>query len=166
MRVHLDHVPSNSEICAIRSFVWKMKWLSLVGFAAMVAAVLCLWRTRSLFAATPWGIGLQFSAVLLMIWARVAFGMRSFHAGANPTAGGLVTSGPYRFIRHPIYAAICVFVWAGVFGYLSLTSLSLGVLATAGAIARLICEERLVLQRYPEYHAYGLTTKRLLPGVW
>lgn len=29
-------------------------------------------------------------------------------------AGGLVTNGPYRFIRHPIYTAVCLFVWTGV----------------------------------------------------
>jgi protein-S-isoprenylcysteine O-methyltransferase Ste14 len=34
--------------------------------------------------------------------ARVTFGGRSFHVGANPTEGGLVTKGPYRFVRHPI----------------------------------------------------------------
>jgi protein-S-isoprenylcysteine O-methyltransferase Ste14 len=42
--------------------------------------------------------------------ARVTFGRRSFHAAANPTAGGLVTTGPYRLIRHPIYTAACLFV--------------------------------------------------------
>jgi len=45
-----------------------------------------------------------------MLWARLTFGGRSFHAGANPTAGGVVTTGPYRFVRHPIYAAILYFL--------------------------------------------------------
>ena len=29
-------------------------------------------------------------------------------------AGGVVTTGPYRFFRHPIYAAFCLFTSAGV----------------------------------------------------
>jgi hypothetical protein len=41
----------------------------------------------------------------------LTFGARSFHAGANPTDGGVVTAGPYRFFRHPIYAAILYFLW-------------------------------------------------------
>ena len=48
-----------------------------------------------------------------MVAARITFGRRSFHAAANPTEGGLVTTGPYAYIRHPIYAAILYFVWAG-----------------------------------------------------
>ena len=27
--------------------------------------------------------------------------------------GGLVTTGPYRYVRHPIYAAATYFAWAG-----------------------------------------------------
>lgn len=48
-----------------------------------------------------------------MAWARLTFGRRSFHASAVPTAGGVETRGPYRFIRHPIYTAACVIGSAG-----------------------------------------------------
>ena len=49
-----------------------------------------------------------------MLWARLTFGWRSFHAGARPTEGGIVTRGPYHWVRHPIYLAILLFTWAGV----------------------------------------------------
>ena len=143
-----------------------MKVLSLIGFSLLLAAVLCLWQIGSLFSRAPWGIAIQLAAILLMLWARLTFGLRSFHAGANPTAGALITTGPYRFVRHPIYAAICLFLWAGILGHQSLQAISLGALATAGVIVRLSCEERLVSERYPDYRAYSLTTKRLLPGIW
>ena len=143
-----------------------MKWLSLLGFGAIVVAILWLWQRGALFAPTPWAIVPQVAAVLLMIWARITFGIRSFHAQANPTSGGLVTKGPYRYVRHPIYAAICLFVWPGDFAHLSPFTLSLGALATAGVLVRLFCEEQLVTQRYPEYRTYAQRTKRLLPGLW
>jgi hypothetical protein len=70
-------------------------------------------RIGVLFTAQPIAIALQLIAVALMVLARVTFGRRSFHAAANPTAGGLVTTGPYRIIRHPISAA-CLFGWGPI----------------------------------------------------
>lgn len=143
-----------------------MRWLSLLGFALIVIAALALAQIGALFSPQPWVIALQIAAAVLMLWARLSFGLRSFHADAGPTAGGLVTHGPYRFLRHPIYAAICLFIWAAVAAHLSPLTFSLGALATVGAILRLLCEERLVTERYPEYNAYAQRTKRLLPGLW
>jgi|ERR1700730_5920425 len=91
-----------------------MKALSLLGYIIIVLGVLGLWRTGSLFAHHPLLIAVQIGAVALMLWARLTFGLRSFHPGANPTAGDLVTTGPYRSIRHPIYTSICLFTVAGL----------------------------------------------------
>jgi len=101
-----------------------------------------------------------------MIWARVTFGMRSFHAAANPTEGGIVTTGPYRFLRHPIYAAILYFLWTGVASHASVLSVTAGVVATLGIAGRIVTEERLVTERYPEYREYAARTKRVVPFVF
>jgi hypothetical protein len=58
----------------------------------------------------PFVLAPEAAAMALMLWVRVTFDRRSFHAVANPTEGGLVTTGPYRFVRHPIYTAVCLFV--------------------------------------------------------
>jgi protein-S-isoprenylcysteine O-methyltransferase Ste14 len=105
-------------------------------------------------------------AVLLFFWARITFGRRSFHAVANPTEGGLVTNGPYRYIRHPIYTAICLFTWAGVAGHWGLSAGLCGVVILAGAVIRILCEEKLVTSRYPEYAAYATKTWRMVPFVY
>jgi protein-S-isoprenylcysteine O-methyltransferase Ste14 len=143
-----------------------LKTLSVVGFLLMIAGMLGLLATRSLLSPAPVVIAVQLAAVGLMIWARTTFGMRSFHASADPTAGGLVTTGPYRFVRHPIYTAVCLFAFAGALAHLSVVSLGLALLVLFGALARMRCEEHLLLQRYPEYSAYAATTKRMLPFVF
>jgi protein-S-isoprenylcysteine O-methyltransferase Ste14 len=101
-----------------------------------------------------------------MVWARVTFGRRSFHASADPTAGGLVTTGPYHYIRHPIYTAASLFGWGAVVAHWSAVGAALGVALTAGGLVRIMCEERLLVKAYPGYLAYSKTTKRMLPFVF
>ncbi len=137
--------------------------LSLAGFLLAVLGLLGLLYTRQIFATGPISIVLQGLALALMVWARVTFGMRSFHAGANPTEGGLVASGPYRWWRHPIYAAVLLFAWVGVSVHLSPLSAALGGLVTLGLGVRMSLEEKLLQRRYPEYAAYAAHTRRVLP---
>jgi protein-S-isoprenylcysteine O-methyltransferase Ste14 len=143
----------------------NMKRLSILAFVISVLALLTLIARRSLFAHGWLAIAIQIGAVCLMIWARLTFGLRSFHAAANPTSGGLVTKGPYRFIRHPIYAAVIYFVWAGVLSHLSLINVCLGIIITAGLVIRIRSEERLLIGMYPEYADYAAKTKRIVPFV-
>jgi protein-S-isoprenylcysteine O-methyltransferase Ste14 len=143
-----------------------LKKLSLVGLLMMAGGVVALWRLGALFSPSPAVIAVQALAVALFLWARWTFGLRSFHAAANPTKGGLVTTGPYRFIRHPIYTAICLFGWAGVAAHLSAVNALFGVLMTAGALVRMLCEEKLVVEVYPEYREYAARTKRMIPYVF
>lgn len=137
----------------------------MVAFAGAVAGIAFLILRQSLFATNPIGIAIQVLAVGLMIWARVTFGRRSFHAAADPTAGGLVTHGPYRYWRHPIYAAILYFVWAGIPSHPSLEAAVAAGLVTLGLVARMLLEERLVAAEYPEYAEYARQTKRVIPFV-
>ena len=143
-----------------------LKVLSVLGLLLMISGLLGLIATHTLFSRSPLVIVVQVAAVALMVWARVTFGRRSFHATANPTEGGLVTTGPYRFVRHPIYTAVCLFVFAGALAHVSLTAVGLALLVFLGALGRMLPEERLVLQRYPEYAEYAARTKRMLPLVF
>lgn len=79
--------------------------LSGVGFLLMGGGLAALVVKNAVVSGNPAVILFQLAAIALMVWARVTFGRRSFHATANPTEGVLVTTGPYRFIRHPITQA-------------------------------------------------------------
>ena len=140
--------------------------LSVVAFALMVVGIVGLLETGSLFSRSPFVIATQGLAIALMVWARLAFGTRSFHAAADPTSGGLVTSGPYRFIRHPIYTAASLFAWAGVAAHPSVISMLFGACVLTGGILRMLLEERLVAATYPEYRQYAATTKRMVPYLF
>src|SRR5947209_4061647 len=140
-----------------------LRTLSLVALLLMVLAMAGLLVTHSLLSPSAVVITIQCAAFGLMLWARATFGRRSLHASADPTNGGLVTTGPYRFIRHPIYTAACLFGWAGILGNWSLIAAIFGTLLFAAAIVRMLCEERLVAEMYPAYREYATVTKRMLP---
>jgi protein-S-isoprenylcysteine O-methyltransferase Ste14 len=140
--------------------------LSIVGFAMAVAALVALLFLHHLIAGNPVLVALQVAAVVLMLWARKTFGWRSFHAAANTSEGGLVTTGPYRYWRHPIYASIVYFVWAGQVEAPELLPIGLAVAATLGLLARMLIEERFLRATYPEYAEYSKRAKRFVPFVF
>src|SRR5215208_1932803 len=142
---------------------------SIVAVVVLVIAIVALYLRHELLGTNALAVGLQVAAAALMLWARVTFGRRSFHAAANPTAGGLVTWGPYRYWRHPIYAAILLFVWVGIHSQHSppsLPAILLAGLATIMTAVRIQAEETLVRGMYPEYSAYAARTKRIIPFVF
>jgi len=143
-----------------------LKILSITGYIGMIGGLLGLLATRNLFSSSPFVISLQVVALLLFLWARATFGRRSYHVVADPTEGGLVTGGPYRYIRHPIYAAFCLFTWAGVAAHWSWSSGLCGGLILGSAVMRIFCEEALVGARYPEYAQYKVRTWRMIPYVY
>lgn len=140
--------------------------LSKVAFALMVAGIVGLYYMNSLVGASPAVIGLQVCGAALMIWARLTFGKRSFHAAATPTAGGLVTTGPYRYLRHPIYTAIFIFVWPPAIAQRAAAPIAFATLILIGAVIRMWCEEYLLVRQYPDYAVYAKTTKRIVPYLF
>jgi len=143
-----------------------LKTFSVIGYAVSVLALVALFYFHAILSWSPFIITIQLLAIALMVWARMTFGWRSFHYAANPTKGGLITSGPYRFIRHPIYAAIMYFAIAGVAGNLSWPSAAMLAVVCLGSGVRIFCEERLLIADYPEYTEYAQRTKRLMPYVF
>jgi len=147
-------------------FVMNARTTSIVAVLILAGSVVLLFRRGELLGAGPVSIGFQVIAVLLMLWARVTFGRRSFHAAASPTGGGLVTAGPYRYVRHPIYTAAQFFVWPPAIFRATAPAIAFAILVSIGAIIRMLCEEYLLVRQYPGYLEYAKSTKRMIPYVF
>jgi protein-S-isoprenylcysteine O-methyltransferase Ste14 len=132
----------------------------------IVAAIVVLGVTGNLFSSSPLAIAAQVAAVALNVWARISFQKGTFRVSAAPGGPSIITSGPYRFIRHPMYAAALLFIWAAVASHLSASTIAIGTAATAFGVARVIVEERLLRATYPDYHDYSKSTKALIPYVF
>jgi protein-S-isoprenylcysteine O-methyltransferase Ste14 len=78
-----------------------------------------------------------------------------------------VQSGPYRYVRHPMYVGLLLMfvAWPLVLGAWW-NAVPLGALAVA-YIVRTALEDRMLREHLPGYRNYSqLTRYRLLPGVW
>jgi protein-S-isoprenylcysteine O-methyltransferase Ste14 len=109
------------------------------------------------------GLVLVTLGAVLSLVSLVAIG-RFF--GIRPALRGLVTSGPYRLVRHPIYLSYVIAdIGYNLEEWNSITLL-LVLIGWASLIYRIQAEER-VISQHAEWPAYvGLVRYRLFPGIW
>ena len=126
-----------------------------------------LWLGWSGIRACPWlWIGV-FAGAAIMVSGILAIRISQLRMTPEPGAKAvLCRSGPYRFIRHPMYTGLLL-----AFGMFALAEGGwAGSLTWLGLFAvlwiKLQIEERHWLARDPEYAAYQRETKRLVPWVF
>ena len=106
-------------------------------------------------------------AVLLIGWTFRVNRPGNFNIHPKPRAGGtLITSGPYGWIRHPMYTAVLLGAWALAWtaasdeAWLAWWALSLVLWAKS------MLEERWMLAQYSGYAHYREQTKRFIPWIY
>ncbi len=144
----------------------NLKIGSIIAFGILLLGLFFLINNNYIFSKNPITIIIQIFAFAIMIWARITFGFRSFHASANSTKGRLITNGPYKWLRHPIYASIIYFFWACVIAYPNIETIGAVLLITLGSYARMLLEEKSLLETYEEYTVYCKRTKRIIPYLF
>jgi protein-S-isoprenylcysteine O-methyltransferase Ste14 len=86
---------------------------------------------------------------------------------ANERGHRVASDGPYRHIRHPMYASLILSWPALAFLLGSYWALIPGILASILIIIRTILEDRTLLAELPGYRKYTHRTPyRLIPWVW
>ena len=83
-----------------------------------------------------------------------------------PEARTLVTSGPYRFARHPMYTAEFVVLAGVLLNYLSLPAALASAVIVLCQLKRIRNEEIILRETFPGYEAYSRRTACLIPGVY
>jgi protein-S-isoprenylcysteine O-methyltransferase Ste14 len=131
-----------------------LPWFGFVNFAPINPAL------------TAIGLILCFGGLALLVVARQALGRNWSQAVAAKQDHELITSGPYRYVRHPMYTGYLIaafgsaLVVGGPFVFLSLI---LGGLF----LWRVHAEDGLMSRQFPnDYPAYIQRTKALIPFVW
>jgi protein-S-isoprenylcysteine O-methyltransferase Ste14 len=83
-----------------------------------------------------------------------------------PQARSVVQSGPYRWIKHPLYFSEEVTVVGAALQFLTPATVVILVLHFGVQVYRILCEEDLLRRTCPEYSSYETSRWRLIPYVW
>jgi protein-S-isoprenylcysteine O-methyltransferase Ste14 len=151
----------------------RARWGQFAGVrVAVIILILLLLRVRLLkghvvHSPLLLGIGLALfvAGLALAVWARVYIGRNWGMPMSRKDSPELVTSGPYRQIRHPIYAGILLAL-IGTTVAISLYWLIAVLVIGAYFIYSAVNEERYMTDEFPDsYPAYKHSTKMLIPFV-
>jgi protein-S-isoprenylcysteine O-methyltransferase Ste14 len=83
-----------------------------------------------------------------------------------PQARTVVQTGPYRWIKHPLYLSEEIATAGVVLQYLSPVTVIILILHIAIQVTRIRYEEELLRRNCPEYSSYESSRWRLIPYVW
>jgi protein-S-isoprenylcysteine O-methyltransferase Ste14 len=144
----------NDKIKAYTLVAVQFLCLILIAFSGRIIARQPLW------------LALEMAGLILGCWAFYAMGWRNLRTTPLlPEDAHLVTDGPYRLIRHPMYTALLLIVWALIADDFSLLRLATGLVLTLNMVIKMRYEENILQGHFPAYKDYMGTTKRLIPFV-
>lgn len=114
-----------------------------------------------------WAYSLTASAGLLASWA--IFTMQPGQLRVTPTPADharLITHGPYRIIRHPMYTSLLLLAAPLVIAEFSMIRLIAALIMATDLWFKMKYEERLLLEKFPGYKEYIQTSRRVLPFIY
>jgi protein-S-isoprenylcysteine O-methyltransferase Ste14 len=97
-----------------------------------------------------------------MLWTFVALLSLGRCFGVLPEARGLVTRGPYRLVRHPVYLGELAACYGLTLAAPGIRNAVCALVFTGAQAMRTRLEERALGDRFPEYASYAASTPRFL----
>jgi protein-S-isoprenylcysteine O-methyltransferase Ste14 len=145
----------------------RNKAASLLLVAVQIAAITLLLATGPLIAHPKELLLLEVLAVLLAIWGIVSMRRSRLNIFPDVLAGStLISKGPYRVIRHPMYVSLIIFSLALLLTTFSIFRLGVVLLLTVNLFFKIEFEEKLLQRCLSGYTAYMGKTWKLIPFVY
>jgi len=139
-------------------------WLSMIGY--LIYPLLLAWSKFGLPVWMRWvGIGIGIACVALIYWMFSSIGTGITPTVATRSEHKLSTSGPYRWIRHPLYSFGTLFLSFALIAD-SWFIAAMALLAIILLSIRLPNEEAHLIEKFgDEYREYTKQTGRFLPKI-
>jgi protein-S-isoprenylcysteine O-methyltransferase Ste14 len=113
------------------------------------------------------GFTVSLCGAALLVWAAAVLGRFLVHEAAVFQDHTLVMSGPYRFLRHPIYSGYLALLLGSCVGMLNVYLLLLWPLSLLGILVQAHSEERMLESKFGQaYRRYAGGTGQLIPRLW
>ena len=139
-------------------------WSAVAAQFAAIGAI--LWATRSVPPPPAWmtwlGLALMLGGLALMLAAFLSLGS-ALTPTPVPNGRGVVATGVYRWVRHPIYVGLAVTMLGVVVRSPGVWPLLWWVVLVGILVTKSAWEERMLAAQHPEYHEYRNATSRFLP---
>jgi protein-S-isoprenylcysteine O-methyltransferase Ste14 len=138
-----------------------------LAFGACGAAVLSvvLLEPPPASAATSLVLAGDFVAFLACVWLLASVISLGRCFGVLPEARGLVTRGPYRLVRHPVYLGELAACGGLVLAAPTTRNFFVAIVFAVAQAVRMRLEERELEEQFPEYRRYAAATPRLVPRL-
>ncbi len=135
--------------------------------AIQFGALLALALTGPILARHPLWLAAEITALALATWALLTVRLHkvSIIPDVRPDSE-LVRHGPYRWLRHPMYASILLGALALVLDTPTLLRWLIYAVLVVDLLVKLTYEERLLLAAFPHYAGYQAASKRLIPFIY
>ncbi len=106
-------------------------------------------------------------AAALGVWTLAYNRPGNFNIRPEPKASGrLVTGGPYRDMRNPMYSAVLLFAAAEVVAYADPWKIGCWLILALVLLAKALLEERGLRERHAGYAEYARRVHRFIPGLF
>lgn len=142
-------------------------WLSQLGVAGLDVGRFH-WSDTVPLAVEMFALLVVIAALAVMMWAAAVNHFFSSVIRIQADRGHyLVRSGPYRYVRHPAYAASPFLLVGGGLALGSWVAALLGLVLVLPILRRTVREDRVLREQLEGYAAYAQEVRyRLYPGVW
>lgn len=113
------------------------------------------------------GLAVCLGGAVFLVWAAVSLGRFLVHDAAILEGHFLVTGGPYRLVRHPVYAGYLALLLGSGVAALNLWVLLIWPVSFLGILVQAASEERVLGAKFgQEYGRYAAMTGLLVPRFW
>jgi protein-S-isoprenylcysteine O-methyltransferase Ste14 len=140
---------------------------SLILIAIQLVTLLYLFITGPLIPSDPIIFLIFIAGIALGLWAAYSFRTTKFTwLPEIPENAALVTAGPYRIIRHPMYTAVILITAALLINEPSAPRLIVWVILLADLLYKTMLEESYLHHHFKQYGEYVVNTQRLIPFLY